>query len=288
MKYHQPILLDEVIRLFDPQKNQVYFDATLGHGGHTIPLLKSGATVFGLDADSNNLVLATKRITDLNLSTNFHPLKGNFSRLKSIWKKNINQPLNGLLFDLGLSNSQQLSQNRGFSFNDQFSLDMRLDPIHQHLTAENIINTASEEDLFDIFSKISQERYSRPLAQKIINRRQQEPIKSGLRLAEIIRSFYKDRKVTCPHDPATKIFLALRITVNNELKNLNKALEISLKIVKPKGRVIVITFHSGEDRLVKNFIRQSHLESIKLSPSKNEINNNPLSRSALLRSYTIS
>jgi 16S rRNA (cytosine1402-N4)-methyltransferase len=287
MIYHQPVLLDEVIRLFNPKKDKIYLDATLGHGGHTIPLLESGATVFGLDTDNDSLALATKRITALNLATFFHPLKGNFSRLKSIWKKHVNQPLDGLLFDLGLNTSQQLSPNRGFSFNDPHSLDMRLDPIHQPVTAENIINTTSEADLFNIFSKISQEKYSRPLSQRIIKCRQQQPIKSGIRLAEIIRYFYKEKKVTCSHDPATKIFLALRITVNNELKNLSKALEASLDIVKPQGRVIIITFHSGEDRLVKNFLRNSGLKSQKLSPSRHEVSINPLSRSAHLRSYTI-
>lgn len=288
MRFHEPVLLDEVVKLLNPQNSKIYFDATLGHGGHTISLLKNGATVFGLDADANNLSLATQRITDLDLSANFHPLKGNFKNLKSIWQKFINLPLDGLIFDLGLSSSQQSSANRGFSFNDEVSLDMRLNPVRQKTTAENIINTASEEELFDIFSKISQETYSRPLAQRIIRSRQLQPIKTGRQLSSIISSFYDQRKIKSHHHPATKIFMALRITVNSEFANLTKALKASLDIVKPGGKVVVITFHSGEDRLVKNFIRRSGFKSQKFSPSQNEVLKNPLSRSALLRSYTIS
>jgi 16S rRNA (cytosine1402-N4)-methyltransferase len=288
MTFHQPILLDEVITILNPQKGKIYLDATLGHGGHTIPLLKSKAIVFGLDADENNLSLAIQRITALNLSGSFHPLKGNFKNLKNIWKKFINTPLDGLIFDLGLSSSQQTAQNRGFSYNDGLSLDMRLDPDHQKITAENIINTYPEEELFSIFSKISQEKYSRPLAQRIIRQRQRQPIKSGKELAAIIRSFYDERKIKYYHDPATKIFMALRITVNNEFDNLKSALRASLDIVKTGGQVVVITFHSGEDRLVKNFIRNSRFKSLKLTPKRIEVQNNPLSRSARLRSYTIS
>jgi len=287
MIFHQPVLLDEVIKLLNPRKGDIFFDATLGHGGHTISLLRHGATVFGLDADKNNLTFTTQRIAKLNLSATFHPLRGNFKNLKKIWQKYINLPLDGLIFDLGLSSSQQSSQNRGFSFNDQLSLDMRLNTSRQKTTAEKIINTAPEEELFTIFSKISQEKYSRPLAQRIIRQRQRQPIKSGYDLAQIIRSFYNAKKITSHHDPATKIFMALRITVNHEFANLNQALQASLDTVKTNGRVVVITFHSGEDRLVKNFIRNSHLKSTKLSPSRNEIKNNPLSRSAHLRSYTI-
>ena len=165
---------------------------------------------------------------------------------------------------------------------------MRLDTSHQKITAAKIVNTAPEEELFTIFSKISQEKYSRPLAQRIIRQRQRQPIKSSYDLAQIIRSFYDARKIKSHHDPATKIFMALRIAVNNEFANLNKALQASLDTIKTNGRVVVITFHSGEDRLVKNFIRNSHLKSLKLSPSRNEIKSNPLSRSAILRSYTIS
>lgn len=287
MNYHQPVLLDEVVTLLDPQPGQIFIDATLGHGGHAIEILKKGATLYGLDIDPENQKIAIERINTLGLSKNFHPLKGNFSQIFSIWKKQIKNPIDGLLVDLGLSVNQQSGEGRGFSFNDTQSLDMRLNPKTQTLTAENIINTWDKQQLYEIFTKYAQEKLSKPLIYEIIQQRQLNPIKNGKQLSEIIKNYYHKKNYSTYHNPATKIFLALRIAVNHEFNNLKKVLNASLKITKPKSKIAIISFHSGEDRLVKQFVVKNHLDSKKILPKHSEVIKNPLSRSAVLRFYTI-
>jgi 16S rRNA (cytosine1402-N4)-methyltransferase len=170
---------------------------------------------------------------------------------------------------------------------------MRLDPETQELTAENIINTCDYDELFDIFTKLAQEQYAKPLILKIIRERQKLPITTGSRLADIIRDYYKDHHLRSKIDPSTKIFLALRIYVNDESTNLKKILFQSLNIVKKDGVVAIITFHSGEDRIVKQFIRDHSIQKLIIENKKAakasfaETKTNPLSRSATLRSYKI-
>lgn len=293
MDFHNPVLLAEILELIRPHSGQIIVDATLGNAGHTIEFLKKGATVFGIDQDPQNLIIAQNRIDQANLTQNFHPIHGNFSDLKKIINQNINSKVDALLLDLGLSRNQIKASNRGFSFNDHTSLDMRLDPDTQTETAENIINTYSFDQLYEIFTKYAQEKYSKPLILRIIRQRQKSPIKSGTRLAEIINKYYADQKINPGHiQPATKIFMALRMVVNQELDNLKLALNQSLEIVKKNGTVSIITFHSTEDRIVKQFIRQqAQNNSIsafpKILPTTSEIYQNPLSRSSVLRSYTI-
>lgn len=287
MNYHKPVLAPEIIKFFDPKVDQNYLDTTLGNGGHSLEILKSGATVWGLDADPQNLKLATERIKELGLLQNFHPLLGNFKNLFTIWKKEIKNPIDGLLADLGLSVNQQSGQNRGFSFNDSISLDMRLNPKTQKLTAEEIINTWDKDELYQIFTKYTQEKLARPLIYEIIKARQNKPIKSGTELSQIISSYYQKKHYSSYHQPATKIFLALRITVNKELESLNKLLTATTKIIKPSGKVAIISFHSGEDRLVKQFIQKNNFSSRKILPSHSEVKKNPLSRSAILRLYNL-
>jgi 16S rRNA (cytosine1402-N4)-methyltransferase len=288
MEFHSPVLVEEVLRILNVQPRLIYVDATVGNGGHTLEILKKGAIVYGLDQDPENLAIATNRITSLGLSANFHPINSNFNRLESLIHHQIPQNINGILFDLGLSSGQLKASGRGFSFNDNNSLDMRLDPYSQKLTAEEIINTYSFEELYELFTKIAQENLSRPLIIRIISERQREPIKSGQRLANIIRQFYQDKHLRSSVDPATKIFMALRITVNQEIENLKIALESTLKL--NSGCIVaVISFHSGEDRIVKQFIRRHFPGSFTkpILPSRLEISQNPLSRSSVLRSYKI-
>lgn len=288
MTYHRPVLLSESLSLLDPAPGKIYLDATLGHAGHTLELLRKGATVYGLDYDPTNQKIAIDRIESENLSTNFHPIIGNFSKIFPLWQKNIGQPLDGLLLDLGLSVNQQSLPGRGFSFTDPDSLDMRLNPQKQKITAENIINTWDRDQLYQLFTKYSQEKLSRPLVYEIIKARQQSPIKSGQKLAEIISQYYQKKHYRSRHHPATQIFMALRIAVNQEFSHLNQALKSSLKILKPGAPAVIISFHSGEDRLVKNFISLKHLSSTRILPSTDEIKNNPLSRSAVLRCFQAS
>lgn len=293
MDYHIPVLLDQVVELFKPDSNKVYIDGTLGNGGHTIELLKKGATVYGIDADISNQQVAISRIKTEGLEAKFHPLRGNFKAISSLCNQIALPKIDGVLLDLGLSSNQQKSTGRGFSFNDTDSLDMRLDPNTQELTAEEIINTYSFPQLFDIFSKIAQEKLSKPIAQRIITKRQSSPIKNAQTLAEVIRGAYAQKNIRSKIDPSTKILMALRIVVNDEFGNLKQFLNDSLAIPSLKQSTVgIITFHSGEDRIVKQFIREHGqsgiVEAYKHSVANHqEISCNPLSRSATLRSYRI-
>lgn len=285
MNYHQPVLLNEVLKTLDIKPGQVFIDCTVGHGGHSFEIVKKGGIVYGIDQDQNNLNTATNRINHQN----FHPIHDNFVNLTKIISKHHIKP-NGVLLDLGLSSDQQKSLHRGFSFDDPYSLDMRLDPKKQQLTAENIVNTFSYDQLYDIFTKYAQERYSKPLILKIIAQRQREPIKNAKNLADIIQQFYKDKKIKTVLNPATKIFLALRIAVNDELVNLKSVLKQTLTL-PPETIICFISFHSGEDRLIKQFIKTNSPKNIislgRNRPSYSETKQNPLSRSATLRSYKI-
>jgi 16S rRNA (cytosine1402-N4)-methyltransferase len=286
MEFHIPVLSSETINLLDVQKGKIYVDATLGHGGHTLKILEKGGIVYGIDQDPKNLEIAKSRIEEAGFSNQFFPIHNNFNQLENIVTKNIKQKIDGLIIDLGLSQNQQTDQNRGFSFNDKTSLDMRLDPENQDLTAENIINTYDYDELYQLFSKYAQEIYSKPIVLRIIKERQKSPIKTATRLANIIRDYYKEKHIRSKIDPSTKIFMSLRIAVNNEFDNLKKILNQSLNVVKKNGNICIITFHSGEDRIVKQFIKNfSNQKPIKASFE--EIKNNPLSRSATLRSYRI-
>ncbi|MDD2483092.1 MAG: 16S rRNA (cytosine(1402)-N(4))-methyltransferase RsmH [Candidatus Shapirobacteria bacterium] len=289
MDFHIPVLSTETIDLLNVQPDKIYVDGTLGHGGHTLEILKKGGLVYGIDQDPQNLEIATNRIKEAGFKNHFFPVHNNFNELENIVTNQIKQKIDGLIIDLGLSQNQQTGQGRGFSFNDESSLDMRLDPENQELTAEEIINTYDYDELFEIFSKYAQEIYSKPIVLRIISERQKSPIKTATRLANIIRDFYKDRHIRSKIDPSTKIFMALRIIVNDEFENLKKLLIQSLNVVKKDGKVCIITFHSGEDRIVKLFLNQNPLcqaeKSVKASFE--EIKKNPLSRSATLRSYRI-
>lgn len=293
MDYHFPVLAKECLDLLDPKPNQVFIDGTLGNGGHTLQILKTGATVYGIDQDPKNIEIALSRIKDEKLDKNFFPINSNFNKLEKIIENKIKQKVDGLILDLGLSINQQKSQNRGFSFKDETSLDMRLDPKTQENTAENIINTYSFDELYEIFTKYAQEKLSKPLILKIIRERQRSPIKTATRLTEIIKKYYQEHNLKSKIDPSTKIFMALRIAVNDEFANLKSVLKQSLKIVKSNGVVCIISFHSGEDRIIKQFINENISKKLIVSnskaikPSFSEIKTNPLSRSAILRSYKI-
>ena len=290
MEFHTPVLLKETVEALTVLPDKTYIDATLGHGGHTIEILKLGGEVYGFDQDPKNLEIATNRIANLGLSQKFHPIHANFNQIKIIFNQQIKNKVDGLLADLGLSQSQQTAENRGFSFNDPLSLDMRLDPQSQDLTAESIINTYPFEDLYQIFTKYSQELYSKPLILRIIRERQKSPIKSGTRLANIIKDYYREHRLKSKMNPATKIFMSLRIAVNHEFKNLSELLSQSLSTIKPNGTAAIITFHSGEDRIVKNFCLENKdqiIPSKPIRPSFTETKHNPLSRSSILRLYKI-
>lgn len=285
MTYHQPVLLQQSIDLLKPQSKQVFIDATLGHGGHSLALLQHQATVFGIEADPINFKIASDRLSKY---PSFTPLLGNFAHLHQLWQKHIRTPVDGIIFDLGLSQSQITADNRGFSFNDSQSLDMRLNPNSQSLTASDIVNHYTYQQLVESLTKLSQERFATSISQAIIHQRQHTPITTATQLAQIVSQAYQKHHHTSPHHPATKTFLTLKILVNQEIDHLKTALDQTFLVAKPQATIAIITFHSTEDRLVKLYLQKKALHpSGQVKPSSSEINHNPLARSARLRWYRI-
>ncbi len=280
---HQPVLLDKVIDCLNPKPGENFVDCTIGQTGHAFAILKQiqpNGKVLGIDADSE----AIKRIKSQEGLILAH---GNFKDLKEIVQKKSFKPINGILFDLGLSSWQIEESGRGFSFRRDEPLLMNYD--NHELTAEIVINQWPEETLIEIFQKYGEEKYNRRIAKKIINERRVRPIKTTFQLLEIIKKavpYSKTRRGQI-NRVAARIFQALRITVNNELENLKQGLEQAVEILEPEGRLIVISFHSLEDRIVKNFFREN--ESLKILFKKpvmadeEEIKKNSRSRSAKLR-----
>lgn len=291
MKYHTPVLVNEINQILAPFASKTIIDATLGNGGHTINFLTQGATVFGIDKDQTNLSIATNRIKQLNLDKIFTGILSDFKYIGQIHNQKIKLPVDAILFDLGLSLNQQKSVSRGFSFNDDQSLDMRLDPNQNTPTAKDIINSYSVDELFRIFSIYGQEVNSLLIAQSLVKKRARTPFTTAKSLSDFVNSIFIQNNLSRgKNNPATKIFLALKIAVNDELNNLSSALNQSLNLVKKSGLILVITFHSTEDRLVKDFIKKSKLQgsiktALKIKPKFTEIKKNPLSRSALLRAF---
>lgn len=293
--FHQPVLLKESVEALKVKKNGKYLDGTVGGGGHAQAILKLGGKILALDCDPEALASAREYLTTacpssvenrgLNNAT-WRLVRGNFKDLAKIAKENNFVPLNGVLLDLGVSWHQLETPERGFSFNLEGPLDMRMDPSLK-VTAADLINGLNKNELEKLFQKLGEEKLARRLAGVVVEARRLKPILTCQQLVEIILKV-KPRKGKI--HPATQVFQALRIAVNDELNNLKEALPASLEILKSNGRLAVISFHSGEDRLVKNFLKEKeNLGQIKIitkkpiTPGIEEIRQNPRSRSAKLR-----
>ncbi len=293
--FHYPVLLQETLTGLKVKKGGVYIDATLGHAGHTIEILNLGGIIYAIDQDKDSIKTSKKRLEACPPSVVKHHrrsqdaftfIQANFKDLEKIVKDNKIPSPDGILFDLGLNTSQITGQGKGFSFADQESLDMRLDPHSELPSAKDIVNTYSLEEIDHILSSLAQETNSKRIATIIIKNR---PFQSASQLAQIIQE--KLPRTGRTH-PATKTFLALKIYVNQEIKNLKSAFWQSIDLLKPGKRLCFITFHSGEDRLIKlegqSAVSKNLLKTIKpypTKPTREEIQKNPLSRSALLRIF---
>lgn len=289
---HIPVLQKEVIEYLEPKPNKNFIDCTINGGGHTLAILEATAPkgrLLGIDWDENQI---------LNLKSQFPPAKfrsrlilvcDNFVNLKEIVKKQNFKQVQGILFDLGLSSWHLEKSGRGFSFLRNEPLDMRYNP-ENPLTAEKIINYWSEPEIERILKEYGEEKYAGKIAEEITKERKLKPIKTTQRLVTIIRKSVPLKYQYFKIHFATRTFQALRIAVNSELENLKIVLPQALEILKKRGRLAVISFHSLEDRIVKNFFREMFLEG-KLEiltkkpiiPNKKEIKINPRSRSAKLR-----
>ena len=285
--FHQPVLLKEVIQYLRIKKEGKYIDATVGGSGHARAILKLGGNILGLDCDPEALDHAREYLTTACPGTSWRLVKGNFRDLTKIVQAKDFAPVDGILLDLGVSSYQLETPQRGFSFKADYPLDMRMDP-DLKVTAADLINGLNKGELKELFQKFGEEKLARRLAEAIVDARRLGQIKTCRQLSEIIvRAAGKFK--TRIH-PATRVFQALRMAVNDELNNLREVLPQALNLLKTGGRLMVISFHSGEDRIVKNFfkekVEEGKLKIITKKPvtsSQEERKENPRSRSAKLR-----
>ncbi len=302
LAYHQPALLPEAVEHLAVRSGGVYLDATVGEGGHAASLLRASApsgVVVGIDRDPRSLLRAETRLADF--AGRFIPLRGNYADAFSLAQTRGIDRVDGFLLDLGFSSRQVDTPGYGFSFQRDEPLDMRYDPESQSLTAADIVNDYSEAELARVLADYGEEPRARALARTITRAR---PITRTGELAPLVGQAItprRNRRV----NPATRVFQALRIEVNDELTHLARGLDAALRLLSPGGRLVVISYHSLEDRLVKNTLaRQSaacvcppqlpvcqcnHQPTLRLvnrrviRPTAAETHANPRSRSARMR-----
>lgn len=284
---HKPVLTSEVIEYLNPQPGGTYVDVTFGGGGHTRAILDFEPTcrVLALDWDKQSLEQHASAIQE-EYKDRLTIVWANFAHLHRVLKNEKIKQIDGVLADLGTS-QYQIFEKKGFSFLVDTPLDMRMSPAHQRLTAADVVNHYSLQRLVQVFSDYGEEPMSKMLARTIIAQRKQKKIKTTKELADLISSVKKTYKSKKKH-PATQVFQALRIEVNHEMENIHHFLMAALKHLKPGGNLVCISFHSLEDRMVKNFYKMhdSELEITTPKPIKasdQEVEKNPSSRSAKLR-----
>lgn len=286
---HRPVLLKEMIEYLRPLPGDTFVDATLGFGGHSSELLKAiepKGKLLALDWDKESIKAA---LPNLPQGENLLIAVANFKDIQEIAEATGFPKVSGILFDLGLSLWQLKESGRGFSFEKDDPLDMRLNPAEQSLTAYQVVNRFSQKELFKIL-KDSDEKYAHQIAKQVVEARKNQPLRSTFALRQIVEEVYGQRgrynRFRKIH-PATQTFQAIRVVVNQELENLREGLKGGAAILKKGGRLAIISFHSGEDRIVKHFFKENPnlkvLTKKPIRPTEEEIRANPRSRSAKLR-----
>lgn len=274
--YHETVLVEEVIEGLHIKNQAKYIDATLGNGGHTIEILKHGGQVLGIERDPEMLKIARERIASEEIE-NCKLVIGNFVDIQTIAKENDWQPVVGIVFDLGVTNLHLKSLERGFSFeNPEAVLDMRLDSNTQGVKAADLLNVLREDQLEEMFAAVMESGSARWMTKRVVEKRNQTLIKTAGDLIEICKGLKTGKSGI---NEATLPFLALRIAVNGELDNLKIALQKSFELLEKGGWLVVISFHSGEDKIVKEFMEYSKL----IIPSGEELETNRRARSAKMR-----
>ena len=299
---HVPVLLDEVIAGLQARPGGCFVDCTTGLGGHAAALLERispSGRLLGIDADPEAIKTSQDRLSDHGEAAVL--VNDNFVNLEAICERYHFHPVDGILFDLGISSLQLDTAERGFSFQLDAPLDMRFNP-QQGLTASDIVNRFSEQELAKLIERYGEEHHSRRIARYIVQNR---PIATTAELAQLVEQASGAPTRRGKIHPATRTFMALRIAVNSELQNLELALKQTPNLLRPGGRLTVISYHSLEDRIVKQFMRYAasscvcppgtvicrcgHVPTLKLisrkviKPTSLEIESNPRSRSAKLR-----
>lgn len=290
---HIPVLAKEVIEIFNPRQGQTYLDGTVGEGGHSSLILEKinpNGILIGIDWDEKALLSAKSILSPFEIHNKVILVNDNYANLRNITEKYSLGELNGLLLDLGFGTHTLENLNRGFSFKKDERLDMRYNLEFSGLTAEEIVNNWSKDDLIKIFREYGEERFSGKIAEEICRVRKDNWISTTGELVGIIAQVVPRGSLNGRIHFATRIFQALRIAVNHELDNLKKGLTDGLVLLQPQGKLIVISFHSLEDRIVKNFFKEQakeeKLEIITLKPvraGREELKINPKARSAKLR-----
>ena len=285
---HIPVLQKEVLDFLNPKANENFVDCTIGEGGHALAILERilpNGKLLGIDWTRE--LIESLMAKAGSLSKNLILVCDNFANLKNIVERQGLGQVSGVLFDLGLSSWHLEKSRRGFSFSRDEPLDMRF---QGGITAQEIVNWWPQKELERMLKEYGEERFAKRIANEIVRSREKEPITSTLQLVSIVERavpyWYQKRRI----HPATKTFQALRIAVNDELNNLKRALPQAIEVLKPGGRLVVISFHSLEDRIVKNFLRENSRKGLlkvltkkPVKPSAEEVKVNPRSRSARLR-----
>lgn len=312
--YHIPVLLNEVISGLEIKPNGIYVDLTLGGAGHSSEIAKklSNGILIGFDKDVEAISESTKKLSKIiKISKDGLPKAGeallinkDFKLAPEILKSLGIESVDGILIDLGVSSHQIDTPSRGFSFKTSGDLDMRMDQ-SQNLTAKKLVNELSEEQLKKIFWEFGEEEFASKIAKNIVKERQNGPIETTLQLNEIVENALPKKVVFSRGGAAKKVFQALRIAVNGELDNLKETLENLIEMLKPGGKICIISFHSLEDRIVKSVFKEkslgcvcppsfpkcvcNHIPSIKIITKKpivaseQELKQNSRSASAKLR-----
>ena len=298
---HKSVLLEESINFLDIKENGVYVDATLGFGGHSLEILKriNKGFLFAFDQDSEAIEYSKARLKDYQ---NYKIIKSNFANMKRELSLCGVSSVDGILFDLGVSSMQLDEDYRGFSYHNDARLDMRMDRDNE-ISAYDVVNKYSYGDLVRVIQNYGEEKYATSIVKNIIKYREVKPIETTLELVDIIKKSMPMRELRDGH-PARKTFQAIRIEVNHELDVLSEALEQAVELLNVGGRLCVITFHSLEDRIVKNVMKKYsevdskfaklpyvpdeyapklRIISKGITPSADEIEENNRSRSARLR-----
>lgn len=251
---HKSVLLDECIHYLNLNDKSVIVDATLGYGGHSSEILKrvKNGFLYAFDQDEEAILFSKERLE--KIAPNYEIIKSNFCHMTKELETRKVQEVDGILFDLGVSSPQLDEQERGFSFHKDAPLDMRMDR-EQFLSAKEVVNTYSYQELVRIFRDYGEEKFATSIAKGMIQYREQKEIETTLELVEIIKNHVPEKYRREKH-PARKVFQAIRIEVNQELDVCEDAVRQALKLIKVGGRVCVITFHSLEDRLVKSIFKE--------------------------------
>lgn len=296
---HKSVLFDEAVESLNIGSNKIYVDATAGGGGHSKEIAKRAARLIAVDQDPDAIKVLHERLDSLG---NVTIVQNNFDNIRNILNELNIDGIDGMLLDLGVSSFQLDTAQRGFSYHKDAPLDMRMSK--EGMSAKDVVNTYSEEELADIIFRYGEEKFSRRIAKNIVLARADKPIETTLELVDIIKASYPKAKMRDSH-PARKTFQAIRIEVNNELDRLSHTLDEALDCLNPGGRLSIITFHSLEDRMVKErFNKWSNPctcpkefpvcicgkkpigKAFKaIAPNSAELEENPRARSSRLRTF---